>query len=42
MSAGIAALLPDEHHREIFERADKALYEAKARGRNQTAVSDWQ
>lgn len=39
MSAGIASLRSGEDQQEFFERADKALYEAKARGRNQTATS---
>ncbi|MGO1462471.1 MAG: sensor domain-containing diguanylate cyclase [Marinobacter sp.] len=40
MSAGIASLLTNEDQQAFFERADRALYEAKARGRNQTAVSE--
>ncbi|MDX1754777.1 MAG: diguanylate cyclase [Marinobacter sp.] len=42
LSAGIAALAPGESERELFERADKALYRAKERGRNriETAATD--
>lgn len=40
MSAGIASLRPGEDQQEFFERADRALYEAKARGRNQTATAE--
>ena len=39
LSAGIASLLPDEDQQALFERADGALYEAKARGRNQTVIA---
>ena len=39
LSAGIASLLPDEDQQSLFERADSALYEAKARGRNQTIIA---
>lgn len=40
MSAGIASLLPDEDQQAFFERADSALYKAKARGRNQAAIAE--
>ncbi|MGO1500545.1 MAG: sensor domain-containing diguanylate cyclase [Marinobacter sp.] len=40
MSAGIASLLPEEGQQAFFERADNALYKAKARGRNQTATAE--
>lgn len=39
LSAGIASLLADEDQQRLFERADSALYEAKARGRNQTVIA---
>lgn len=39
LSAGIASLLPVEDQQALFERADSALYNAKARGRNQTVVA---
>ena len=35
LSAGIAALQPGEGPRELFRRADEALYTAKAAGRDQ-------
>lgn len=37
VSAGIATLYPKKHHKayEILERADRALYKAKSRGKNQ-------
>ncbi|MBQ0831440.1 diguanylate cyclase [Marinobacter sp.] len=40
MSAGIALMQPDEDQHAFFERADSALYKAKARGRNQTAIAE--
>lgn len=40
LSAGIALLNSDEDQQEFFERADSALYKAKARGRNQTAIAE--
>lgn len=40
MSAGIASLRADEDQQAFFERADSALYQAKARGRNQTATAN--
>jgi diguanylate cyclase (GGDEF)-like protein len=36
VSAGTATLLPSEEARELFRRADEALYAAKSSGRNQT------
>lgn len=40
LSAGTATLLPDEDARELFRRADEALYVAKASGRNQTCQAN--
>lgn len=40
LSAGIAQCLPDEGPQQLFERADRALYEAKARGRDQSVTDD--
>jgi diguanylate cyclase (GGDEF)-like protein len=37
ISAGVATLAPDESAEIILRRADNALYEAKAKGRNRTA-----
>jgi diguanylate cyclase (GGDEF)-like protein len=37
ISAGLATLAPDESADTILKRADKALYAAKAKGRNRTA-----
>lgn len=39
MSAGTATLLPDESPKDLFRRADDALYQAKSNGRNQTLQS---
>ena len=39
LSAGIASLLPDDDQQALFERADNALYKAKAQGRNQTVIA---
>lgn len=40
MSAGIATLIPGEDERDLFRRADDALYRAKAAGRNRTEQSE--
>ncbi len=40
VSGGIAQLHKDETTSSLFERADKALYSAKEKGRNRTEVSD--
>ena len=37
ISAGVATLKPDETPDTILARADRALYDAKARGRNRIA-----
>lgn len=39
MSFGLATLLPDESVEQLVKRADLALYESKANGRNQ--VTAW-
>ena len=36
MSAGTATLLQGDDERDLFRRADEALYRAKAHGRNRT------
>ncbi|WP_370870912.1 hypothetical protein [Bradyrhizobium sp.] len=38
ISAGVAALAPDDSSDDILARADRARYAAKARGRNRTAI----
>jgi CRISPR/Cas system-associated protein Cas10 (large subunit of type III CRISPR-Cas system) len=40
LSAGVVASTPGETPEQVLRRADEALYEAKANGRNQTAVSE--
>lgn len=40
MSAGTATLVPGEDERELFRRADEALYRAKAAGRNRAEQSE--
>ncbi len=40
MSAGTATLIPGEDERELFRRADEALYRAKAAGRNRAEQSE--
>ncbi|NMT63962.1 sensor domain-containing diguanylate cyclase [Marinobacter orientalis] len=40
MSAGTATLVSGEDQRELFRRADEALYRAKAAGRNRTEQSE--
>lgn len=37
-SLGVAELKPDDSTTRLFDRADKALYRAKAQGRNQTVI----
>jgi diguanylate cyclase (GGDEF)-like protein/PAS domain S-box-containing protein len=43
VSIGVCTLIPrvDLEHNYIVEEADKALYKAKANGRNQVQVADW-
>ncbi len=36
MSFGVTAFRDDDQHEQVFARADKALYQAKEQGRNQT------
>lgn len=40
LSAGISVLAPGDHEQALFQRADDALYQAKASGRNQIAIID--
>lgn len=40
LSAGIAVFAADDHQQTLFQRADDALYQAKASGRNQIAIID--
>lgn len=39
-SAGVAGFAPDDDFAAAFERADRAMYAAKQRGRNQTCMGD--
>ncbi len=40
VSLGVAQLGPDDTKRTFFEKADRALYDAKKNGKNQTAIHD--
>ena len=40
LSAGVAEAQPDEHLRDIFRRADQALYKSKQNGRNRVTGDD--
>lgn len=40
MSCGVAQVVPGEQLREVFRRADTALYQAKRSGRNQVTEAD--
>ena len=39
LSCGVASFSEGMSHEEVFERADKALYQAKEKGRNQSIVA---
>ncbi|MDX1456459.1 MAG: diguanylate cyclase [Marinobacter sp.] len=41
-SAGLAQLCEGDDADSVFDRADKALYRAKAAGRNQVQIASWQ
>lgn len=40
LSAGVACLAPGEHEQDLFQRADDALYQAKASGRDRVFVTE--
>ncbi len=40
VSAGVAETMPGEKFRDVFKRADTALYQAKQSGRNRVCVAD--
>lgn len=40
VSIGIAEAAPGDHSQSLFDKADAALYQAKANGRNQVAVAE--
>lgn len=40
LSAGVAELIPDEEPQALFQRADDALYRAKAEGRDRVVITD--
>ena len=39
MSCGISSFIKNDNHESMFERADKALYSAKDKGRNQCVTA---
>jgi diguanylate cyclase (GGDEF)-like protein len=41
-SAGLTAMSEKESIKELFQRADDLLYEAKSAGRNQVCIGEWQ
>jgi PleD family two-component response regulator len=40
VSLGAAELIRDESSEQLLDRADKALYQAKRAGKNQTIMAD--